>query len=299
MLCLDSGAFSIWSEMHKKGKNLEGKELIAYIDRYAEFVYKHKETIDIYINVDIPFSPEQTWKNQQYLEKTHKLKPLPVFHPGEDFKWLRHYVERYDYIGIGVMGASTVGKNSWISSVGDRVFDFICDTPDRLPKVKTHAFAAASPEIFVRYPWMSIDSASWVIYGKYGGVIIPKKIKGNYDYTKPPYLIKTSWKNHHINIPGTHINNVTSIQREEFLSYFAYRNLPIGKSEFKDVPTNYKLKERETWFKKGKVVEVIVEEGLCNSYRIRDDANLYFFLDMEKQVKPYPWPWFNKIRRFV
>ncbi len=307
MLLLDSGAHSLFKEKTKQKRfnvaqndfsYYETDQFWEYVDSYAEFIKKHISTITAYVNVDIIRNAELTWKVQKYLEKTHKLKPLPVFHSHEDIKWLKKYIDNYDYVGIGGIG-QFVSKNTWIQAMGNPIFDLICDTPNQLPRVKTHGFAIASPELFINFPFFSVDSASWVIYGKYGGVIIPKKTKGEYDYTKPPYLIKTSWKNHHINIQGTHIDNVTSIQREEFLNYFAYRNLPIGKSEFKDVQSNYKLREGETWFTKGKIVEVIIEEGLCNSYQIRDDANLYYFLDMEKQAKPYPWPWHNKIRRFV
>ena len=300
MLCLDSGAYSIWNESYKKGTILSDADLRKYMDEYAAFVKENIATLTLYINVDLPFSPSKTYENQKYLEKEHGLSPLPVVHPGENISWLKKYVdEGYPYVGIGCMGASTVGKQTWIKATGDPFFNFICDTPNKLPRIKTHAFAAASPEIFVKYPWFSVDSASWVIYGKYGGIIIPKKTKGKYDYSIAPYLIKTSWKNHHINIQGTHIDNITGIQRNEFLDYFEMHGLKLGISEFKKVSQGYELQENETWVssKKKDEVEIIFEKGLCNDYRIRDDANLYYFLDMEKQIPEYPWAYYNKTRR--
>ena len=303
MIMLDSGAHSLYKEFTKTAyKNdfsfYETDAFWKYVDEYAEFIKLHKDTVTTYINIDVIFNSELTWKVQKYLENTHKLHPLPVFHSYEDFKWLYKYIDNYDYIGIGGIG-QTVGKKTWIKTMGDPIFNIICDTPDRLPRVKVHGFAIGAPELIVKYPWWSIDSASWVIYGKYGGIIVPRKTKGKYDYSIPPYLIKTSWRNWHINIPGTHIDNVTALQKKELVSYFEMRGLSLGISEYKKVEKGYKLKENEKWldFKKKDEVEIIIEAGVCNDYRKRDDANLYFFLDMEKQIPEYSWAYYNKTRR--
>lgn len=303
MLMLDSGSHSLYKQYTKtQGQNnfdfYETDIFWKYVDDYAEFIKQNKATIDIYVSVDVIFNPTLSWKVQRYLEDVHELHPLPVFHSYEDFKWLYKYLDNYDYIGIGGIG-QTVGKKTWIKTMGDPIFNIICDTPNRLPKVKVHGFAIGAPELIVKYPWASVDSASWVIYGKYGGIIIPKKTKGKYDYSIAPYLIKTSWKNHHINIAGTHIDNITGIQRKEFMSYFALIGLPIGISEFKKVKVGYTLKEGEKWVnaKTKDEVEIIIEAGLCNDYRIRDDANLIYFLEMEKQVPKWPWSWSNRTRR--
>jgi hypothetical protein len=302
MICLDSGAHSQYKEYVKrnpaKGKDFfESDTFWKYIDEYAAFVKLHEDQLDFYVTLDVIFNPELTWKVQKYLEDTHKLHPLPVFHSYEDFKWLRKYLDNYDYIGIGGIG-QTVGKNTWIVTMGDPIFGIICDTPDRMPRVKTHGFAIASPELFVKYPWFSVDSASWVIYGRYGGIIIPRKVKGKYDYSIPPWLIKTSWRNHHINIQGTHIDNITEIQKKEFVQYFQKYNVSLGKSTFKTVKKNYILQENESWAdKKKNIVEIIEEAGVCNDFQKRDDMNLYYFLEMEKQIPKYPWSWYNKTRR--
>ncbi len=302
MLMMDSGAHSLYKEYTKtQGQNnfdfYETDTFWKYVDDYAEFIKIHKDTIDLYVSVDVIFQPELSWKVQKYLEDVHKLHPLPVFHSYEDFKWLYKYLDNYDYIGIGGIG-QTVGKKTWIKTMGDPIFNIICDTPNRLPRVKTHGFAVAAPELIVKYPFFSVDSASWVIYGKYGGILVPKKIKGKYSYAIAPYLIKTSWKNHHKNIQGTHIDNITSIQKQEVLNYLQENNISLGESEFKTVKEGYKLQENESWFDRTKTkVEIIIKAGVCNSYQIRDDINLYYFLEMEKQVPSYPWSWSIKTKR--
>lgn len=301
---IDSGAHSLYKKYTKqKHENsfgfYETDEFWNYVDKYAEFIKQHINEITLYVSVDIIFQPELSWKVQKYLEDVHKLHPLPVFHSYEDFKWLYKYIDNYDYIGIGGIG-QTVGKNTWIKSMGDPIFNIICDTPNRLPKVKVHGFAIGAPELILRYPFASVDSASWVIYGKYGGCIIPKiKGKDTYDYTKPPWLIKTSWRNWHINKPGTHIDNVTSIQRKEFIRYFEQRGFCLGKSEYRLVPEGYALQENEQWLDRQdrKEVEIIAEPGLCNNYLQRDHLNMLYFLDMERNAPAYPWSWSTKTRR--
>lgn len=305
MLMLDSGAHSLYKAYTKKHHSndfsfYESDEFWSYVDKYAEFIKKNIDVLSVYVNVDVIFNPELSWKVQKYLEDIHKLHPLPVFHSYEDFKWLHKYIDNYEYIGIGGIG-QTVGRNTWIKSMGDPIFNIICDTPNRLPRVKVHGFAIGSPELIVRYPFFSVDSASWVIYGKYGGIIVPKKRKGKYDYSIAPYLLKTSWRNWHINKEGTHIDNVTSIQRVEFIRYFEERGFCLGESEYKSVPQGYQLKENEQWVdrKKRTEIEIIIKSGLCNDYEQRDHLNLLYFLDMERQVPEYPWPWSTKVRRLI
>lgn len=302
MLMVDSGAYSLYRE-HTRKNPAKAKDFFesdvfwSYVDNYSEFIKKNKEEITTYCSVDVIYNPELSWKVQKYMEDFHKLKPMPVFHCFEDFKWLKKYIDNYDYIGLGGL-AGKVGKQTWVKVMGDPAFNLICDTPDRMPRVKVHGFAVASPELFVKFPFFSVDSASWVIYGKYGGIIIPRRKNGKYDYSLPPYLIKTSWQNHHINKPGTHIDNITELQRQEFLNYLAKYNIPLGKSEYKQVNKNYKLEKNENWFdKEKKIVEIIVENGVCNDYQKRDDINLYYFLEMEKQVPTYPWSFHIKTKR--
>lgn len=149
-LFLDSGAFSLFSQVRtstadaKRGKTdfswYESREFAAYMDRYAAFVKENLDVLDVYATVDVIFNPELTWKAQKYLEKKHGLKPLPVVHFGSDLSWLRKYLDAgYDYIAFGG-SAQNVGPELYIQWA-DRVFDVVCDTPDRMPRCKVHGFA--------------------------------------------------------------------------------------------------------------------------------------------------------------
>jgi hypothetical protein len=100
---LDSGAYSAWRQ----------SGTIA-IDDYIRFVRDVEPCVHTYVNLDvIPGALERprTWNDTQAsadasyrnLQKMKDagLRPLPVFHQGEDFKWLEKMLaDGEDYIGI-------------------------------------------------------------------------------------------------------------------------------------------------------------------------------------------------------
>lgn len=296
---VDSGAHSIYQLLikNKTTDYSHSKELWKYIDDYAQFIKKNEHLITVYVNVDIIFNPELTWEIQKYLENTHGLHPLPVFHPGEDLKWLKKYLDNYDYIGLGGVGQIT--KQYWMRTVGDPAFSIICDTKDRLPRCKVHGFAMTSPDLVTKYPYYSVDSSSWIQYGKFGMVLIPKTKDGKLVYTSSPWALAFSTMSKKITNSGTvHFDNLTGAYKKQALQYLEEKGFVVGISEFKKVHTLYKLKHYETWANKSEnLVEIIVQKGLCNSHELRDQINLQYFLDLENSIPPWPWPWYNKKRQ--
>lgn len=297
---LDSGAHSLYELTIKKaGKGyeyIETDEFWKFVDDYAQFIKEHKNEIDIYVNMDIIFRPDLTWRVQKYLEDTHKLSPLPVFHAGEDLKWLKKYIDNYDYVGIGGLGQD-VTKGQWIKNVGDPAFSLICDTKDSTPRVKAHGFAMTAPDIMFNYPWYSVDSTSWVMYGKYGIVLIPKTRNGKRNYSLTPWTITVSTRSPSMKLDGEHFRTLPLMQQKLMEQYFAEKGFKIGKSEFRKVETGYKLGEGESFVdKKKKEIEIVAERGLCNDHSLRDQINLLYFLDMQNSIPPWPWPWRKKTR---
>jgi len=113
------------------------------------------------------YKPENYLKEvQQYMEDVYKLNPLPVFHSGEDFKWLKLYLDNYGYIGLGGLGQS-VSKGNWILNVGEPAWNMICDEKG-MPRIKVHGFAMTSPDLIIDMAFFSVDSTSWMQFGKYG-----------------------------------------------------------------------------------------------------------------------------------
>lgn len=144
------------------------KSVRKYLDDYIEFIHKYKNNLIGYVNLDIIYNAEESWKNQQYMEKAG-LRPIPVFHYGEDFKWFYKYAEEYDYVGIGgVAGGITLQQ--FEHRLGIPVFQYI---REKRPDLKTHGFAVTSVNLMKRYPWYSVDSITWLKLAAFGQVLVP------------------------------------------------------------------------------------------------------------------------------
>lgn len=186
-LFIDSGAWSA----HSKGKEVD-------IDKYIEYLNEYDEYFHVYAELDkIPGefrkpktreqqleAPEISWKNYLYMKDKIKSrdKLLPVFHQGEDFKWLKNMLEythedtgkHIPYIGISPANDSSItGKIAFI----DKCFEIIKNSSN--PDVKTHAFGMTSLEILEQYPFTSADSTSYLI-----AAIMDGSIMSDYGYLK-------------------------------------------------------------------------------------------------------------------
>jgi hypothetical protein len=303
LIFVDSGAHSIYTrEIIKKGFKAsnygyyETDEYWKYVDSYAAFLKENLHLIETYVNVDVIFNNELTWKTQKYMEDAHGLSPLPVFHAGDGFDyWLNKYLDNYEYIGIGGLGQQS-SKSQWKSNMGDPVFSKICKAPDYMPTHKIHGFAVTSPVLLAEYPWFSVDSTSWFYLARYGIIIFPRKICGKYDYRKSPYTTVVSSRPAK---KGTtsHFDNYVDMHQDYFREYFEAKGFSIGVSEFKTVDSSYKLEDNEVWaVRKDNLVEVVIEHGLCNTHELRDRLNLQFYLDLEASLPPWPHPWTKKYR---
>ncbi len=309
-IMLDSGAHSLYTTILSKNKitqvhygrkstmvsydYTDTKEFKDYLDNYIKFLLEHKDSLELYVNLDIIGNAEKTWEIQKYME-SFGLTPLPVFHHNEDFKWLKKYVENYEYIGIGGV-YKIFPKNYWIRNYGDPCFSIICDSKG-MPKVKVHCFSMTSPEIIINFPFYSVDSTSWVLYSKYGLIITPKARKDGFSYIEPPWVIYVSSRKATTNKNTVHVDNISPFYKKQILEYIESKGYSLGKSEFKTVINGYKLEKDEVWGNKEKtMVEMKKEMGLINDHRIRDQFNLQYFLDLEQNLPPWPWPWRKKFR---
>jgi hypothetical protein len=124
-IMVDSGAFSAWT----KDKEIN-------LDEYISFIKRFEDDISYYINLDvipgdpgrkptakeIDFSANKGWENyQKMLEEG--LNPIPVFHFGEDIKWLRRIIDSgVNYVGLGgIVGRPRPLVKKWL----DKVFDMM------------------------------------------------------------------------------------------------------------------------------------------------------------------------------
>ena len=281
---LDSGAFTQWSlalKWHQENERsdrwgyYDTPEFYQYMDNYAAFIKKYKIAIDLYANVDVIPNPELTWRNQKYLEKKHGLKPVPVVHYPTNTKWLKKYMKAgYEIIGLGGLVGSTIKKScrDWI----DECFDIVCDTPDRLPKIKIHGFGVTAYKFLLRYPWWSVDSAAWDKIASYGGICVPHKRKGKFVFNTAPYLMKISMES-----PGRrtrkHFLTMPQKERDIIKEWLSFIDIPIGNLD-----------------EKGEVKE----QGAVTFHVYRRIANLIFYDMMVKSLPEYPWS-FRKKKRML
>ena len=187
-LLIDSGAHSA----HTKGIKLD-------LEEYIGFVNDHIEKTTLYVQVDkIPGvylmpktakdfleAPELSWENYLYMREKSKdpSKLVPVFHQGEDLKWLENMCNYTfsDGSHIPYIGLSPRGDVSLKAKYDFSAECFSVIQSSKNPTVKTHAFGATSLEMLERLPYTSADSTTWVLVSAYGQVWMPGAIIGEFD----------------------------------------------------------------------------------------------------------------------
>lgn len=190
-LLIDSGAHSA----HTKGIKLD-------LEEYIGFVNDNVEKMSLYVQVDkIPGeyrkpktvkdwldAPRLSWENYLYMRERAKdwTKLVPVFHQGEDLKWLENLCnyEFSDGSHIPYIGLSPRGDVSLQAKYDFCASCFAVIQRSKNPNVKTHAFGATSLSMLERLPFTSADSTTWVLVSAFGQVWIPEGITGvSYDDT--------------------------------------------------------------------------------------------------------------------
>jgi hypothetical protein len=191
-LLLDSGAYSAF----KKSETLDLKDYIKYVQEQKHLLWN-------YVNMDVmpprkkdgerrtPAESEAAAKasyaNLQEM-KAHGLKPIPVFHRGEDWYWLERMLkDGEDYIGFSLSGSPWGdGAEDWMDTLYR-----ILTNQNGDPIVKIHGFAITGIRRLLRYPFYSVDSTSWNVAGSYGWIQVPPRNErtGEFDYLSPPEFV--------------------------------------------------------------------------------------------------------------
>jgi len=161
---MDSGAYGV---AHS------GKEIT--IDEYINFI-NNTPRVNLFACLDvIPWpelntqtaiiSAEQSWQNYIYMlehvNPEYKDKIVPVYHYGEDLKYLERILEGYNgykapYIAFGGRGGV---HTKYLYASLDKFFDLI---KEKRPDVKVHAFGITVLSLLEQYPFTSSDSTSYL-----------------------------------------------------------------------------------------------------------------------------------------
>lgn len=192
-LFIDSGAYSA----HSRGKEID-------VDEYIDYLNKNDDKFHIFAQVDhipgrlnqpktpqeLAEAPKISWDNYLYMRPKLKSpeKLIPVFHQGEDYKWLVNMLEWVDnkgqhipYIGLSPSNDLTPKEKRKFLS---KCYTIIKNSSN--PQVKTHLFGMTSRYLLERFPCTSADSTSWLMTGAngsimtaYGTVLLSSKSKAN------------------------------------------------------------------------------------------------------------------------
>ena len=147
----DSGAFSADTQ----GVRID-------IDDYIEYVHRYRHLDCLYANLDVIRNPKQTGINQRIME-SNGLNPLPVFHLGSPFAYLREMVDKYDYLALGGL----VGQpKQLVERFLHKCFS-ICKG-----KTSLHGFGLTGWKFLKQFPFKSVDSSSWTQAFRFGQVSI-------------------------------------------------------------------------------------------------------------------------------
>jgi hypothetical protein len=304
-LMVDSGAHTYFEKMVRKGTGIYDRHLWDweaykkpvfhnYLADYAHFLKENKDVIDVAVNLDAIYDPKVSYGNYCYLKYSLGIDVLPVYHFAEDIKWFKKYMKHTDYIGISGLGQGIPKKDyhEWVN----KVFDLICDNPDRLPTWKIHGFAMTSVSLISMYPFYSCDSSSWVQFARFGKVLIPLKRNNEYNYTLKPLEINVSSRRAKTYKEGDHFDSLPSPKKQYILAYLDSIDIPYGKSLIRKEKLGYIPEEDEKIYRKKTYtkVETFLEKGISNRHEYRDMVNFLFYAQLTKSVPPWPWPWYKK-----
>lgn len=188
-IMVDSGAFTHYQNSKKKGHILTDEEYQEYTDKYLEFLNEYGKDLDVFVAVDRvpdpdnvdPHAIEKTWDNYIYmyskLNEDIRDKLIPVFHFGEDFSWLKKFLEyRHEngtpiaYIGLAISLEGTKKVRIAWANECRRIIDESSN-----PNVKTHAFGVGVKSVLENIKVTSTDATSWVKRAAYGMISIDDK----------------------------------------------------------------------------------------------------------------------------
>lgn len=274
---LDSGAFGLYAK-YGRGKPeqdryryFKSKKFKRYVDNYAKFVLKWKDSIDYYANVDVLYNPEMSWKILKYLERKYDLSPIPVIHSMTPIEWVEKHVDAgYDFIGLGGRGTGRM-KELW-KGWADQVFTYLCPASnDYLPLVRVHGFALTSHEFITRFPWFSADSTSWVQAAAWGNIFVPAYRNKQFVFTEAPRIICVSPDSPTLQNGTYHYLKAPRLERKILRKWLKEVNVPLGQDG---------------------------EWGVMSEHNARKCANCRFFQILQDSLPQYPWPFkLNYVRK--
>ena len=177
-IMVDSGSFTAYT----KGVHIDIDDYLKFIDKVGDYVEVFVAVDDVPDPANMDYSKAKTtWDNYLYMKD--RVRPelrdklIPVFHYGEDFKWLTNMLEyRHDdgshikYIGLAI---SLEGTPKIRINWARECMRVIAESSN--PDVKTHAFGVGVKSVLDSITVTSTDATSWVKRAAYGMISVNDK----------------------------------------------------------------------------------------------------------------------------
>lgn len=215
---LDSGAFSADS----LGATITVDEYCTWLQRHQHLV-RRVDGVPLQAGLDVIDTKNAdgalaTYQHQWRAENEYGLYLIPVFHFGEDWRWLDHYASNYPYIGLGGLvtgqGSDNARNTAWL----DRCWDMLTDAHGR-PLVKVHGFAVAGRTKLERYPWASCDASSWLKIATHGNIAL-------HDWGK---VLAVSGNSPARKEAGQHLLSLRDRERDEIVAHIERHGFEPGR----------------------------------------------------------------------
>jgi hypothetical protein len=158
---LDSGAWSAFT----MGVTIK-------LDDYIGYCHANAPSLWTYCNLDDMKQPEITLANQREMER-QGLSPMPVFHVGEDFKYLEAYAAEYDHVAIGRIVPFT-GRPKVIIPYLGKCFRIVAG------RAKVHGLGVSNTTLLRLFPWATTDSSAWGSGFRFGAVHLFDPLSGDF-----------------------------------------------------------------------------------------------------------------------
>lgn len=246
-----------------------------YCDSYAKLIKACAESETMFVTIDVIGHPKMSWEIHSFFRQEHGLWLVPVVHCGTSMKWVDRYLEtgKCDLIGLGGVGWQPQSKFiAW----ADELFLKICPASNSyVPTIRTHGFAVTGWLLMCRYPWWSVDSATWVKLSAYGWLYVPRwKESGGWRFDMPPMQINTSHRSPFQKIRDKHVSNCRPQVKETVLRWLKHCGVEMGSVDAEGKEITY---------------------GVRSNFSARSRANLIYFKDFEDSRPKWPHPLNPKI----
>ena len=259
-LMLDSGAFSAYTQKTKID-----------IGDYIDYIKRNEKHLELYFNLDVIYDGGKSYMNWTHMRANGLVDTVPVYHIGTDERYLKKYIGLTDYIAIGAIADMSTSKR--MESL-DRIWkDYLTDSGG-MPIGKVHGFGLTSLRVMKSYPWYSVDSTSWVMFGRYGAILVPKTSNGEYVYDENPHIVTVSSKSPKKKTKYAHYETMEENVQWEILKYIEDMGFNIG--------IDHKLEDG--------TIDV-VEEGVSNTHYLRDQINMLYYIGVQNSMPEWPWAW--------